>query len=60
VTFACPYCHTGRPPMQKSRISTGGWVLFVLLLLACFPLCWLGFFCRERFRVCRACGIKLG
>jgi len=58
--FECPYCHTDEYPEVKSKISTAGWVVFVVLLLICFPLCIIALFIKEDYRVCSACGIKLG
>jgi hypothetical protein len=60
VGFRCPFCHSNVPPEVKSKISTAGWVIFVVLLIACFPLCIIGLFIKEDYRVCRSCGIKLG
>jgi predicted Zn finger-like uncharacterized protein len=60
VGFRCPFCQANDPPEVKSRISTAGWVIFVILLIACFPLCIIGLFIREDYRVCSSCGIKLG
>ncbi len=56
----CPYCHTQAPARIKSKVSTGGWVLFVIILLVFFPLCWIGLLIREEYYVCSYCGIKLG
>lgn len=58
--FQCPFCHTQQPPYVQSQISTAGWVLFVVLLIFCFPLCIIGLFIKENYRVCSGCGIKLG
>lgn len=61
--FTCPFCQFQGPPMQKQQLSSGGWVLFVVLLLFCLPLCWLPFVidgCKETVRNCASCGIKLG
>lgn len=52
----CPDCHTVRPPEFVAKIATAGWVVFAALLLVCFPLCWLGLFIKERYRVCPECG----
>jgi hypothetical protein len=60
VGFRCPFCQTNYPPQVMSRISTAGWVIFVILLIACFPLCIIGLFITEDYRVCSSCGIKLG
>jgi len=60
VGFRCPFCQSNDPPEINSRISTAGWVIFVILLIACFPLCVIGLFIKEDYRVCSSCGIKLG
>lgn len=56
----CPFCHTDAMPLVRSQISTAGWIVFVVLLLLCFPLCLIALFIKEDFRVCSRCGIKLG
>jgi DNA-directed RNA polymerase subunit M/transcription elongation factor TFIIS len=58
--FECPYCHTDEYPLVCKQISTAGWVVFVILLLACFPLCVIGLLITESYKVCSACGIRLG
>jgi LITAF-like zinc ribbon domain len=58
--FRCPFCRSSYPPEVKRRISTAGWVTFVVLLVLCFPLCLIGLFIKEDYRVCSSCGIKLG
>ena len=58
--FRCPFCQSNELPDVKRRISTAGWVTFVLLLIFCFPLCIIGLFIKEDYRVCSCCGIKLG
>jgi hypothetical protein len=63
MAIKCPFCsHEGLPVVSK-RISMGGWVLFVVLLLVCLPLCWLPFVidaCKEEVRKCAACGCQFG
>ncbi len=58
--FNCPFCSSNSPPIRKQKISTAGWVLFVILLIGCFPLCVIGLFITEDHRVCSDCGITLG
>jgi len=61
--FRCPFCGHGGPPGIKKIMSAGGWVLFCVLLLLCFPFCWLPFVldgCRDEERKCRSCGCKIG
>ena len=60
VAFKCPYCQSQSPPIQQQKISTAGWVLFVVLLLACFPLCWIGLLIKEDYLSCSFCGLNLG
>lgn len=57
--FICPFCRSNARPIVKSKVSTGGWVLFVVLLLFCFPLCLIGLLVKEDYRICSSCGIKL-
>jgi lipopolysaccharide-induced tumor necrosis factor-alpha factor len=63
MAFKCPFCsHEGMPTTEK-RVSVGGWVLFAVLLLLCFPVCWIPFVvdgCKEEIRRCASCGSRLG
>ncbi|HEY3963122.1 MAG TPA: LITAF-like zinc ribbon domain-containing protein [Planctomycetaceae bacterium] len=59
VGFECPFCHSRTPPNVLSNTSTAGWVIFGLLLLTCFPVCFLGLLVRDQYHVCASCGIKL-
>ena len=60
--FQCPFCHTTMPPRIGRKISTTGWVVFILL--TCFvitiPICWIGLLIKEDYRVCSMCGMKFG
>jgi hypothetical protein len=72
--LTCPYCHVQAPAAVGRKVTTGGWVFFVVILLASivgYPLfgglsligilfCWLPLLSREDYYVCSACGIKLG
>lgn len=59
--FKCPFCGTNAPPRIASKVSTGGWVIFVLLFLVmCWPFFLLALLIRDDYRVCSVCGIKLG
>jgi hypothetical protein len=55
----CPRCHRATHFLQHERISTGGILVFAILLLLCFPLCWIGLFIREKYLVCPLCGMEL-
>ena len=57
--FSCPFCGTIIPPTRKKKIHPAGWALFVVLLVLCFPICWLGFFIREEVSKCSDCGLRL-
>jgi hypothetical protein len=51
------------PFIEKKKLSTGGWVLFAVLLVVCFPICFLPFVidaCKEEERKCAGCSMKLG
>jgi len=57
--FRCPFCQSTLPPWLRTKVSTAGWVLFILLLCFCFPLCCLGLLIRTEYTVCQSCGMKL-
>lgn len=59
VGFHCPYCRTNMPPLTRQRISTGGWITFAILLMVCFPLCWIGLLMKENYNQCVQCGVNL-
>ena len=62
MSFKCPYCSHEGPPRINKKISMGGWVLFVVLVLFCLLLCWIPFVvdgCKEEERICSNCGTKL-
>ncbi|MDT7604648.1 MAG: hypothetical protein QOF61_2645, partial [Acidobacteriota bacterium] len=33
--FRCPFCQTTAQPILARRISTGGWIVFAALIVAC-------------------------
>ncbi|HEV2799377.1 MAG TPA: LITAF-like zinc ribbon domain-containing protein [Pyrinomonadaceae bacterium] len=53
--FRCPHCQSTAPPIVAKRIGTAGWVVFFALLIACFPLCFIGLFIKEEYRMCSWC-----
>jgi LITAF-like zinc ribbon protein len=57
--WTCPFCRANSPPLDRYKVSTGGWVVFGLLLFFCFPFCWLGFLIKEHSRVCAHCGSRV-
>lgn len=59
IGFKCPFCQSPYPPLFRSKTSTSGWIVVLILLLVCFPLFWLGFLMTETSSYCRSCGMKL-
>ena len=55
-SFACARCGSWEEPESQEVTATAGWILFVVLLVSCFPLCWLGFSIRETWDFCPDCG----
>jgi len=53
--FRCPHCQSTAPPVIAKRIGTAGWIVFFTLLIACFPLCFIGLFIKEEYRMCSWC-----
>ena len=49
---ACPACGTNSP--WTAKLAPRGWVVFLVLLVVCFPLSWIGLLMRER--QCPRCG----
>jgi DNA-directed RNA polymerase subunit RPC12/RpoP len=58
--FRCPYCGSREVPVTRSKISAAGWVTFVVLLLFCLPLFWIGLLIKEEYRECYECGMRIG
>ncbi len=58
--WQCPFCRSQARPVELTKISTAGWVVFVVLLICCLPLFWIGLLIKQRYRVCSACGASLG
>jgi RNA polymerase subunit RPABC4/transcription elongation factor Spt4 len=56
--YHCPKCHSRLMPRRERRVSTGGWIVLGVLLLAFFPLFWIGFLIREDVSVCPVCNHK--
>ncbi|MBK8149356.1 MAG: LITAF-like zinc ribbon domain-containing protein [Acidobacteria bacterium] len=56
--YHCPQCHSQLMPRRERRISTGGWIVFGVLMIAFFPLFWVGLLIREDVSVCPVCNHK--
>ncbi len=57
--YHCPRCSSQLLPRAVRQISTGGWIVFAVLLVAFFPLFWVGLLIKEEKRVCPVCNLKL-
>ncbi len=54
--IGCPYCGSTERPRTTEEISTTGWVLFAVLVMLCWPLCWIPLIsCKEQRRYCMDC-----
>ena len=58
--YRCPRCSSQLYPRYERRISQTGWITFAVLLVAFFPLFWIGFLIKEDIRVCPVCGLTIG
>ena len=58
-SFRCPYCRTSGAPFIRRKVSTAGWVLFILFLWV-FPLNLLWLLLTEEVYVCSDCGLRFG
>ena len=57
--YRCPRCSTQLLPQVTKKISSAGWIVFAVLLVAFFPLFWLGFFIKEEVSICPVCNVQL-
>lgn len=57
--FRCPHCSSRTIPVTRSKISGGGWAVFITLLLLCWPFCFIGLFMQNKYLACGECGTKL-
>jgi len=58
--YRCPRCGAAYLPTVEKKISSEGWVIFILLLFFCIPLCWIGLLMKQEHRVCPVCHADLG
>jgi hypothetical protein len=54
--WACPFCRYAGPAQFAQKISTGGWIVFAVMLLVCFPLFWIGLLMKDNVPRCPNCG----
>jgi hypothetical protein len=57
--FRCPYCASEAKPVWRSKRGTSGLIVFLVLLVVFFPLCWIGLLMKDHYRVCADCRMKL-
>lgn len=57
--YRCPRCASTAAPIARKKISDNGWIVFVLMLIFCFPLFWIGLLMRDEYRVCPTCLLRL-
>jgi DNA-directed RNA polymerase subunit RPC12/RpoP len=55
----CSRCGSSARPYQVNEISSGGWVVFAVLLILFFPLCWIGLLMTESHWKCSDCGARI-
>ena len=58
--YRCPFCRTRDRPHVSTQVSSAGWTVFVIMILFCWPLFFIGLLMTEEVRVCSECGMKLG
>jgi len=58
-TSVCPRCHRATHFLQQEKVSTGGIIVFGILILLCLPLCWVGLLIKDKYLVCSSCGMLL-
>lgn len=57
--WVCPFCHRPGQLVFVSKVSTAGWITFILLLLFCFPLCFLGLLMKDSRSLCPNCHVQI-
>jgi hypothetical protein len=57
--YRCPYCGSTQRPHTLQKISTGGWIVFAVMLLVCFPLFFIGLLMKDTYQVCGQWGVML-
>jgi RNA polymerase subunit RPABC4/transcription elongation factor Spt4 len=53
--YHCPHCGSEYLPRIERRISNAGWITFAVLMVAFFPLFWIGLLIKEDVRICPSC-----
>jgi len=53
--WRCNMCGYMGQPRYTSKVSTGGWVVFVLLLIFTCIFCWIGLLIKDTRQQCPQC-----
>ena len=53
--WRCPRCAYAGQAMVTTKVSTGGWILFVVLLFVTIIFCWVGLLIKETKMMCPQC-----
>ena len=55
----CPRCGTPSLPEVRKKISSDGWLVFIILLFLCTPFFWVGLLMKKTYSVCPVCQAEL-
>jgi len=58
----CPVCGHEGTAIAQEQVSMTGWIVFIVLLVVCIPLCWIPFVVsglKEQVYKCSQCGAKI-
>ncbi len=57
--YRCPRCASQQMPRYERKVSTAGWIVFAVLMVAFFPLFWIGLLIKEDVPYCSVCNLRL-
>lgn len=58
--WTCPFCRWQGAPVNQSKVSGAGWIVFTLLLIfTCGIFCWVGLLMKERWTACGHCRTRV-
>lgn len=57
--YHCPRCSSNQTPRYVKKVSTAGWIVFSVLMVAFFPLFWIGLLIKEDVPFCAVCNLRL-
>ena len=55
----CRCCDSKLEIVRREQISQGGWIVFAVMLLVCWPLFFIGLMMKEEYMACADCGARL-